>query len=88
MNNTHSSKFRIAGGLLAGLTIGLTVTALTASPVAADAAHDLSPWTVTHAGPSHDTTVDAADYVAWRKRPGTAVIGDPITFTVTVTNPG
>lgn len=62
MNNTQSSTFRIAGGLLAGLTIGLTAT---------------------HADPSHDATVDAADYVVWRKSNGTAVIGDPVTFSFT-----
>ena len=88
MNNTHSSKFRIAGGLLAGLTIGLTVTALAASPAAAESATDMRPWTVTHSGSSRDSTVDAADYVVWRKTDGIAVIGDTVTFTVTVTNTG
>jgi hypothetical protein len=86
MTKTHDSKFRIAGGLLAGLTIGLSVTVLAAAPAAAESAADLSPWTVTHSGPSPDATVDAADYVVWRKTDGTAVIGDPVTFTFTVTN--
>ena len=52
MTNTHSPKFRTASTLLAGLTIGLTVTALAASPASAASADDLSPWTVTHDSPA------------------------------------
>ena len=113
MTNTHSSKFRIASGLLAGLTIGLTVTALAAAPAgtasadtgdyvlwqsqfgttaAADLDHDGdvdgSDFLAWQQGASRDTTVDAADYVVWRKNDGTAQAGDPVIFTVHVTNHG
>ena len=35
-----------------------------------------------------DETVDAADDVVWRKTDGTAVFGQPVTFTATVTPVG
>ena len=76
MTDTLSSKFRTAGALLAILTIGLSVTAVAVAP----------------AGPASadDGDVDGRDFLAWRRGDSvdSAVVGDPVTFTFTVTNTG
>ena len=113
MTNTHHPKFRIASGLVAGLTIGVTVTALAVAPAgtasadsgdyllwqrqfgtspAADFDHDGdvdgSDFLAWQRTTSRDTTADAADYVVWRTTDGTQQVGDTVTFTYIVTNPG
>ena len=95
MTNAHSSMIRTARGLLAGLTIGVTVASLAAAPVATASADtgDYVLWqrqfgTTAAADLDHDSDVDAADYILWRKRDSTAVFGQPVTFTATVTPVG
>ena len=86
MTNTYNSMIRTARGLFAGLTFGLTVAALTAAPAGTASADGYDTWR-TNYGCCH-ATVDAADYVVWRKTDGTQPIGDTVTFTYIVTNPG
>ena len=74
MTNTHSSKFRAAGSLFAGLTVGLAVTAFAVAP----------------SGPASagDGDVDGRDYLIWQRGGSVdpAALGDPVTFTYTVNN--
>jgi len=74
MTNTRTSTLRTAGGLLACLTIGLAVTALAVAPASAASAAD--------------GDVDGRDFLRWQRGGSVdpTALGDPVTFTYTVTN--
>jgi hypothetical protein len=89
MTNTLNPKFRTAGSVLAGLTVTLAATAFAVAPASAASADDYNDWrtnfgTSPSADFDHDGDVDGRDFLAWQR--STSEIGDPVTFTYTVTN--